>query len=1149
MNFKQFINPHQHSDHSFDGAATIEQIVDRSKELGASHVAITEHGNMNSAMELYSICKKKNIIPIAGVELYIETPFKEEIHRRLLMDLPDDGTGKRLKKISRKVAEDHCHLTVLFKDEWAYKYFCQLTPKMEERAVVRYSERKPIITWDELSVATGHIVICSGCPSSPIHKWIKPWHNENRPDLAEKMYNVIRNIAGPGNFFVEIIPNTLTHYWSKPQKNENGRIVAPGQFLEMEKNDIARDGDYQKICNVFALQMAQKYGDPAVISLDSHYAYKQQKLIQDARLSNGQDQWKFHNYYHILTSIEAADFLNHSLNLNDHQIAEMINNSYIMASHFNDFRLTTNKERWILEPVPDNFLLILNKLITRHGRMDWNNPAMVERLQKEVDVLANNGKLNLLSYFFTIEEMAHFCKENGILINVRGSAAGSLLLYLIGVSAINPLKHGLSFERFLTSGRINANKLPDVDIDVSTGGREQLFDFLRQKYGDRFCQLSIDTTLKLKSSIKDAERTIYGVVTGNTEALCKILPQEPQGVSSRDIVFGYTDSMGESHPGLVVTHEKLKKYINTNREVWTMVCELLGIQRQKSVHACGCVIADRPVQEYCPIIRINNTSVTGFSPKSIEAAGLVKYDILGLNTLFDIQNCLLSIQKRHNIILDLWNLPYDSLIFQEFSKGNTETVFQFDTDNVRPYLISICPQNIDDLAAITSLCRPGTLDAIASDGRTLAQVFVAHRNGESIEYIHPDLEPILKSTMGIQLFQEQTLQIFRDIAEYSYEEAEMVRQGIGKKEEKILAEATRKLKEKCLQRGWTEQQSQLLVDQVMASARYAFNKSHATSYAYVAYACMYLKTHYKLDWWKAILSNANKDELATKFWKYVKQFIALPDINNISYNYEIVGDKLVAPISIINGVGDKAYQALVSASPYSDFKDFVAKHLGPSDNGEAKRRPVHSGIIRKLIIAGVLDSLFDNAQSTLEEKLHLFEIVKAEVKGVRPDPIPPEYIGITELGRYLMKKELINVYSEDLREIMLPPRGGKKLSDDLWVSQDRKPIINAAQLKYVKYLAEHGKWDGSGFGCLGYVIKEIPIRYQNKTKQATKILLDLNGDFIEEVLWPPKEGNTSESGFQGQPVLVIYWASKTRVGIQRIIRLLKKSDSVVYNVI
>lgn len=1167
-NFKQLVNVHQHSDSSLDGASTIDQLVKRTVELGASAFAITEHGNINSAMDVYHKCKKAKIDPILGIELYVESPFKEVIEAQLYKkhhnpSATEEEKEKIKKKVEKAVKEAYVHLTVHFKDEWAYNYFCKLTPEMEKRALVRWGERKPICTLEEVRGASGHITVCSSCLVGIVQKWLLPNKEldgsfSNRPDLAEQMYCAIREIAGPDSFFVEVFPHQITHDWKKPERDkETNRIIAPGMFIPQGCNNIARDGDIQKIANQFVVEMARKYKDPITISLDAHYALPKQKIIQDAKLGNGQEVWKFYNSYHIYTSQEAAEELKATLGVSDRDIEEWIDNSYRFASLFKDFKLTTSSDRWILQPLQADWMSQLKKSIDKYGRMNWNDPVMVDRLKKEIKVLAHNGKINLISYYNTVEDIANFCRENDVLMNVRGSAGGSLLLYLLGVSAVNPLRHNLSFERMITEGRIKANTLPDVDMDFSD--RDKVVDYLEKKYGDRFCSLSIDATIKLKSAIKDAERFMIGRVSQETETMCARLPQVPTGTNDIEFVFGYEDKTTKAHvKGLIETSSILKKFSEEKPEIWNAACEMMGIQDHKGTHACGVIIADKPVQEYMPIIVVQHSKVTGFSPKHLEAAGGVKYDVLGLNTLRDIQLCLANIKKRLGLKLDPWDLPWDARCATEFALGKTEAVFQFDTDTIRPLIkAGIKPKEIltrdqmmDVLAGFTSLGRPGTLDAPSEDGRTLAEVYIARCNGEPIQYIHQDLEPIMKETKGIQLYQEQTLQIYRDVGGFTFEEAEAVRRGIGKKEEKVLASSTGRLKEVCLGKGWSSEQIDLLIEQIMASARYSFNKSHATSYAYVAYACMYFKLNYPLDWWAACLTNADKGEVARKFWKHVSSFTTLPDINCLSEEYTVKDNKIISPITIINGLGEKAYTQLIKNAPYTNLDDFVKKNLSKRsvDSRSALSRPM----THKMIAAGLLDSLFE-PNLLLKDKLTKFETSYSEVREEKPHPVPPEFGSLTKLGEYMIKKQLVNVYSDDLRPLMLPARGGRN-SAKTWFLSDNTICLEGHELDYIKRQVDAGKYGADRvMSAVAYVIDEKAKPFQNKSKRATILYLDVNGTFFEEIFWPDWGSTEAPMGFRGQPVILTYntYYSKTKgavvMGLKQVTKMIREDEIEKYN--
>lgn len=520
--------------------------------------------------------------------------------------------------------------------------------------------------------------------------------------------------------------------------------------------------------------------------------------------------------------------------------------------------------------------------------------------------------------------------------------------------------------------------------------------------------------------------------------------------------------------------------------------------------------------------------------------------------------------KRAGWPFDPWHLPHDPAVFDAMARGETATVFQFDTPTVRPYLIKIKPKSIEDLAAITSLCRPGCLDAPYGDGRTLAEVYVARANGEEIAYAHQDLESILAPTYGIQIYQEQSMAIFKKLANYSDEQAEVVRRGIGKKEEKVLKSCMADLRAGCLARGWNDGQITLLIDQIMASARYAFNKSHAVSYAYVAYACMYLKLNYKFHWWKSVLTNASKEELTSKFWKDVKDFVQPPDINKSGNGYIIDGETLVAPIYVMNGVGEKAYEQLVKGAPYRDIEHFVSTHLGKRAKTD-DRSAVHVGIVYKLAAAGILDSLFPpeivGSSNFLVDKLEMIARLKSEVRKEKREPIPEQYRSVNRFGHYRIKKELVSMYSMDLRDIVLPTRGGYQDEYKRWWvrglgsyrengTRGDLPIVDGHEMVHAKEMAEKGVGiRGMRVGVIAFVVTEEVRPYAGKTKRMTKLLLDAGGTFYEEVFWPPWGESSAPSGFKGKPVLVVYKCDGPKVQVRSVIKLIDPTQEGRYDVL
>lgn len=1582
-NFKQLINPHQHSHYSIDGASSIKTIVKRSKELGVPYVAITEHGNLNSGVELYHECKnKKNgLKPILGIELYLEPPFMDEIESeyKKYYESINNWDEKSANKIKKKLKDSYTHLTVHFKDEEAYLYFCRLTPKMEARAISKWGETKPICTIDELAGISGHVTICSSCLMGACVRFLQ-WEIDrakgvsfSRPDLAEKMYHRLKEIAGDDNFFLEIFPTQTTHNW-KSNKSGHGCFEAIGKDLQLYPNQ-------------FVLDMAKKNNDKIIISLDSHFAYPHEKIIQDAKLGNGENQWKFHESYHIKSTDECATVLKQTLGVSDRDIEEWVDNSYLWASRFDHFKLTTNRDRWSLPVLEEDSLVWLKKRIDYYGRMQWDNPEWMNRLKFEITTMKNKGGIDFIPYLKEPEDIARYCKETGILMNVRGclsgetlvntgsgyvrldqihegdfvlthsgslkkvldkyeydisekcltvetfggaqkismtsdhkvfaitkktsllypnnknvnirkyetlpqwvrcsdlavgdwlvspkknyrkiidvekiklsdycnypqegeflvvkksrnekcpiciraisretkvsrnsiyylienrnkltesyfkskrclsafnkvneylnknnivweslltgnrsfvfdrvrneieidytfcylagkwagdgwliqrdkklppsgigfafnssdvieikrtvdyfeslgcqvtynksktkklvqvyvnskpigvlfqslfsgylnssktknikwflklpdekirnvidglisadghkrkdggqivitttsrqlmldvrfclralgifgrvirqnsrirgsficnetytisfyysnkakkrtenstyflhkvskisensnvtkvydicveddhsyqtvdyavhnSAAGSLLLFLLGVSGINPLKYDLNFERFITPGRLKANTPPDVDMDF--GRRDVIFDYLKEKHGDRFVQLSIDTKLKLKSSIKDAERFFYGEVRKEAEDLCKKLPTPPQGVDEHGFVFGYTDDDGNHINGILETNDLLKKYVENYPEVWNITSSMLGIIRQKSQHACGTLILPEDAQNYAPTMLINGIRVCGLSPKSAELAGLIKFDVLSVTTLYHIEECLKLIKARHGIDLDIYNLESLPEVFQQIALGEVPGVFQLDTNVIAPFLKKIPPTQIIHIINLIALGRPGTLDAPSGDGRrTLADLYVDRVNGESIEYIHPDLEPILKETYGILLFQEQSLRIFRDIGGMTYEEAEVVRRAIGKKERETLLSATKILEKTALARGWTNAQINLLIEQIMASAKYSFNKSHAVAYGVVSYACAYLLTKYRIEWFAALLSGSDKNKVMQRYWGYVSNGAMQPDINKSdSEKFKIENERIYCPLKMLSGIGEKGYAQLVRERPYSSIEDFISKHF------TIKNSAIDRGVSDMLIASGLLTELFPSEIRDTADQIHYFNVAYARIREEQKvRPVPPAYQGMTQLGQYLSRKQIMPTYSEDLRKIMLPKRGGSihPKSPEVWLLTNGVKCVDGDRLALLKELAEKDQikeWEE--VSLIGYVIEETVKDYQNKSKTRTILTVDFNGVFEEIVIWPPYGENDSPTGFKKKPTLFYYQVVYSKKNRQRELRL------------
>jgi DNA polymerase-3 subunit alpha len=463
---------HSHTHYSLDGGSSpADKIIEASKQ-GRIADCCTDHGILSglaphwfAAEKLHKDGKISKIKSIHGIEAYIIDPDRP--HKEY--------------KTGRKEPQ-YYHLTIHFKTKEAYQYFCKLSAKAEERAVVKYGERKPLITFEELEGISGHVIISSGCLLAPIQSNIL----RGRSDLAKKYYEYLRTIAGPGNFFVEVMPHQVEKNWKKPEYSENGIKVKDGYFVPADQklDSDAIDPpfvadpctgliDLQKVPNQFVIEMARKFKDPIVMSLDDHFATKEDKVVQSLKLSNGKENWQFYNSLHSMTSEECAEVFRKQLGASDKDIEEWIDNSYLFVESFDKYTFETAKDR-ILLPTTELVYGVktdnkqkLYELVQKHGRMPAKDhpeyKVYKDRFVYELDVLTNNGVVDFLPYFFLVEDAMSWARENGVVSMARGSGSGSLIAYLLRIAIADPIKYNLPFERFLTKDRIKTGSFPDFD--------------------------------------------------------------------------------------------------------------------------------------------------------------------------------------------------------------------------------------------------------------------------------------------------------------------------------------------------------------------------------------------------------------------------------------------------------------------------------------------------------------------------------------------------------------------------------------------------------------------------------------------------------------------------------------------------------------
>jgi len=1081
---RQIVGPHNHP-LSLDSGNSVKQFIRAAaKDFGRSAIAITDHGTLGAIIEAHDytkeLKKKENldIKIIPGVELY-------------LLPGSDDDSG-----------ESYYHVTVHFNDFDSYLDACKLSKPSFERAIWKGAEFKPLTTWEELETLSGKVTLFSSCLVGAV---LRPWL-KNRKDISERNFVRLMRIAGAGRYFGEIFPYEVSKNWNSQKKI----------FEQIAPSECSATGQLQVDANRWIIHLCQKYNIPMVISEDAHYAHEEDKFIQDARLNkDGKSTWKMsdanclHNSEWLYKELKRI----HPEFMNEKVFNEMVDNSYRFLENFKGFdpkfkpalpkvfveRLNSQGQIVKEEPKSDDELTqwVLG-LVVKKGRINLADPIYAARLNKEIHQLAYNGKVNILPYMLTLNTIVDFCEANDILIGPgRGSAAGCLLAYALGITSVDPIKEDLSFERFFDVTRVEEG-LADIDTDFSD--REAVVAFIKQHWGDNFAFLGIGTTFKTKSALKDIDRFINGEVRKETEDVCKTIGLTPQGVEEEKFLNGYNDADGVYHEGELERNEKLRAFLEVNPQIKENMFKMVGIVRQMGRHAAGVLIADRPVHSFIPIMKISDEPTTQLLPKWVEKCGGVKYDILGVSTLNDIRLCLKFIKQRTGKVIDPWKIE-DSQDFWEACANEPSTVFQLHTDTVRPGLQTMRPKSVQQAAILTSVYRPGAMDAPSDEDPTkmMSTIFLERWTGQRpVNYVHPELEPILSPTKGIIVYQEQIMRIVHELGGLTMPETNKLRKAISKKAGDDLLNMLARVKENLTKRGWTEKQAQTTVDQMKASGRYCFNKSHAVSYCYIARACAYLKYHYPMEWWTAVLSNASKDDLQA-YWQRVSKLTLPPDINNSTELFQIVqrdgSERILSPLTLIEGVGAAVMTEILRARPFNSLEDMMTK---------VSRRIVNKGPMIKLIISGTLDAFFP-AEAKDYEKIQIYLNKKAELEGKgSPESVPMEYIETTPLKNFLLKKSVFKVYSDNVKNLAMPKLSAQGKATQvgasgvfMYNSNPRRSIVSVKMLEKLIDSTEVCK-----IAVIGYVVDTETKLFHNNTKSRLIASIEVENKVFDFIKWP-----------------------------------------------
>jgi len=897
---QKFVNLHLHTFYSMlDGLSAPEVYVKKAAEQGSPAIAITDHGTMHGAIEFYKACQKYGVKPIIGLEAYVA--FNKLTDKRHQID------NKR------------SHVILLAETQEGYENLLI----MSTVAALEGFYYKPRVDWDLMKKHSKGIIALSGCLNGDVAQAVL----NGDDDRLKEVIDHFQSTFGKDNFFLEI-----QNHPELPQ---------------------------QTTLNQKLIQVSKKQGIPLVATQDCHYVEAQDNIAQDIMICI--QSGKNLDDSNRLTMMDADYSMKHpDIVYEDFKdTPEAIENTLKIAerckvefdfskSHIPSFPVPSGKkpEQYLRElcyegliekyKLDDSkFKIQDSKFITQ----DDSIQAKVDRLDFELKIITDMG---FVGYFLIVWDFVKWAKDNQIVVGPgRGSAAGAIVSYCLDITEIDPLKYNLLFERFLNPARIS---MPDIDMDFADNRRDEVIDYVTEKYGrDRVAQICTFGTLAARAAVKDVGRTM-GVPFAEMNEFAKLIPDRP-GTTLKEAL--------EQSSELRTAIEKK----DTFKQIMDNALKLEGAVRHVSVHACAVVIADEPLTKYTALQhppKDEGGIITQYSAKPIEALGLLKMDFLGLKNLTILQTAIKIIERTKGKKVNLKQIPMDDKnAFALMSRGETTGVFQLESPGMKRYLKELRPTEFEDIIAMVSLYRPGPMEWIPD--------YIAGKHGRKIPtYQHSSLEPILKSTYGIAIYQEQILQIAQEFAGFSLGEADLLRRAIGKKIAAELEAQREKFIDGSIAKGHSKNLAITIFEKVIEPfAGYGFNKSHAACYAMIAYQTAYLKAHFPTEFMTALMSAdyGNTDRIVVEIGECELMGIKVlpPDVNESLSNFTVVEDgKIRFGLSAIKGLGDGSVYNIIEARgeiPFVSLEDF------------AKRLP------SKLLNKKTLEALaFGGAMDTLGER-------------------------------------------------------------------------------------------------------------------------------------------------------------------------------------
>ena len=881
----RFVHLHVHTQYSLlDGAIRIEPLLKRVEDFDMDAVAITDHGTMFGALTFYEKAKKAGIKPIIGCECYLAP-------RRHIDKTPLDKEGLS-------------HIILLAENTEGYRNLC----KLATIAQLEGFYYKPRIDKELLKQHCKGLIGLTACLHGEIPRLIQ----QGRIDLADEAARNYLNIFGEGNF-----------------------------FLEVQNNGI----EIQESVNRALLDMSQRLSIPLVASNDCHYLVKEDVhahdvllCVQTGKTVQDTDRLKFRTdqlYLKSKAEMYAAfkDYpgaLENSVNIAERCHLEFDFKSY----HFPKFDVSPDHtvDEIFEQKVRDGFNSILKSIKKKHP--DADEKIYIHRIENEIDVIKTMG---FSGYFLIVADFIHYAKKNHIPVGPgRGSAAGSLVAYSLGITDLDPIEHGLIFERFLNPAR---KSMPDIDVDFCINGREDVFKYVVEKYGggDYVAQIITFGKLKTRAVIRDVGRAL-DIPLHEVDAIAKMVP---------DVLNIRLDDALDREP-------RLKELARQKPEVDDLIriCRVLeGLPRHASTHAAGVVIADKPLVEYMPLYKGKKGEVvTQFDMKCVEKIGLVKFDFLGLRNLTVIENTLSLIAAQGVAPPDLSNLDFkDTATYRLLASGETTGVFQLESSGMKDLMVRLRPESFDEIIALVALYRPGPLESGMVDD------FVDRKHGKkALEYIVPQLEPILKETFGVIVYQEQVMKIASDLANYSMAEADDLRKAMGKKIPKIMAMHRERFMQGAAKNNIPSEKAGKIFGLMEKFGGYGFNKSHSAAYALIAYQTAYLKAHFPVEFMASLLtSEMHSTDGVVKYIGECRSHgieVLPPDINESDKVFAVSGSKIRFGLAAVKNVGEGAIESIIEARGNGNFSSLF------EFCEQVDLKKVNKRVIESLIKCGAFDA-------------------------------------------------------------------------------------------------------------------------------------------------------------------------------------------------